>query len=101
VKVYIAGKITGDPGYRAKFAAAEAALKAAGHIPLNPAVLPDGLEEADYMRIAFVMLDAADMAAFLPDWIESEGTMVERAYCRRIGKPCGALEEVCAVRKTI
>ncbi len=98
MKVYIAGKITGDPNYRAKFAAAEAALKAAGHIPLNPAVLPDGMADADYLQITFAMLDVADKVAFLPDWIESEGAMVERAYCRRIRKPYGMLAEMCAVR---
>ena len=37
MKVYIAGRITGDPRYREKFAEAEAALREVGHIPLNPA----------------------------------------------------------------
>ena len=51
VKIYIAGKITGDKRYKAKFAAAEKNLQAAGHVVLNPATLPAGLEQADYMRI--------------------------------------------------
>ena len=51
MKVYIAGKINGDPGYRDKFAAAEIQLGGQGHTVLNPAELPEGMAPADYMRI--------------------------------------------------
>lgn len=88
MKVYIAGKITGDRRYRAKFREAAMALEAAGHVVLNPATLPDGLTDADYMRICMAMVDAADLAVFLPDYRESRGAMVEWAYCQRIGKDC-------------
>lgn len=37
MKIYIAGKITGDPDYRAKFADAQRQIEAQGHIVLNPA----------------------------------------------------------------
>lgn len=33
---------------------------------LNPATLPDGLDDVDYMRICMAMVDAADLAVFLP-----------------------------------
>lgn len=88
MKVYIAGKITGDRRYRAKFREAAKALEAAGHVVLNPATPPDGLTDADYMRICMAMVDAADLAVFLPDYRESRGAMVEWAYCQRIGKDC-------------
>ena len=55
VKIYIAGKITGDKKYRAKFREAAKAMEAMGHIVLNPAILPVGLEERDYMRITLAM----------------------------------------------
>ena len=87
MKLYIAGKITGDENYRAKFRAEADRLEALGHVVLNSAILPDGLAEADYMRLCFAMLDCADAAAFLPDWEESAGAAVERAYCKRAGKP--------------
>ena len=87
-EVYIAGKITGDRRYRAKFREAAKALEAAGHVVLNPAALPDGLDDVDYMRICMAMVDAADLAVFLPDYRESRGAMVEWAYCQRIGKDC-------------
>ena len=40
MKIYIAGKITGDDGYRAKFQEAAKNLEALGHVVLNPAILP-------------------------------------------------------------
>ena len=88
MKIYIAGKIAGDRRYRAKFREAAKVLEAAGHVVLNPATLPDGLTDGDYMRICMAMVDTADLAVFLPDYQESRGAMVEWAYCQRIGKDC-------------
>ena len=79
MKIYIAGKIAGDRRYRAKFREAAKTLEAAGHVVLNPATLPDGLTDGDYMRIALAMLEASDLAVFLPDYQESRGAMVEWA----------------------
>ena len=45
MKVYIAGKITGDPNYKGKFAAEAEKIRAAGHIAMNPAELPEGMEQ--------------------------------------------------------
>lgn len=86
MKVYIAGKITGDPGYKKKFKLAEAALKAKGFTVLTPSDLPAGMTNGDYMRICFAMIDTADVVAFLPDWHISDGARLERAYCDYIGK---------------
>ncbi len=86
MKVYIAGKITGDENYKAKFKATADKLAKCGHIVLNPAVLPAGMEQADYMRICMAMLDSADYAVFLPDYQQSEGAMIEWNYCQRVGK---------------
>ena len=62
VKIYIAGKITGDRKYRAKFREAAKTLEALGHVVLNPATLPD--------------------------YQESASAMVEWAWCPRTGKDC-------------
>ena len=86
MKVYIAGKITGDPGYRDKFAAAEIQLGWQGHTVLNPAELPSGMSREDYMRICFAMIDVADAVVFLPDAADSEGARLERAYCEYVEK---------------
>ena len=88
MKIYIAGKITGDKKYRAKFREAAKALEALGHVVLNPAILPAGLAEQDYMQIALAMLNAADLAVFLPDYQESAGAMIEWAWYKRTGKNC-------------
>ena len=86
MKVYIAGKITGDPKYRKKFLMAEMQLVDRGDIALNPAELPEGMSPADYMRICFAMIDVADAVVFLPDAAESAGARLEMAYCEYIGK---------------
>lgn len=87
LKVYISGKITGDPGYREKFAAAADRLMAAGHIVLNPATSPAGMRPADYMRLCFAMMETADMVLFLHDWRDSKGANLEMAWCLYVGKP--------------
>ena len=81
--VYLAGRITGDPAYRAKFADAEMVLRELGHTVLNPAVLPDGLEYAAYMAIDEQMLRAADAVCLLPDWRQSEGATIEYLIARQ------------------
>ena len=86
MKVYIAGKITGNPNYREEFAAAERKVRALGDIPLNPAVLPEGLEKADYMRICLAMLDSADAIAPLRSWTHSDGAAIEMSFARYTGK---------------
>ena len=86
VKVYIAGKITGNENYKAEFAEAEKKLRALGHIPLNPAVLPEGLEKADYMRICLAMLDSADAIALMLNWTGSPGANIELSLAMYTGK---------------
>ena len=85
MKVYIAGKITGNKKYHEMFDLAER-VYSKKYIVLNPATLPEGMSAADYMRICFAMIDAADLVAFLPGWRTSPGARLERAYCSYIGK---------------
>ena len=80
-KIFISGKITGDPMYKAKFAEAENFYKKKGYIVLNPAVLPSGMQLADYMRVCFAMIDTADAVAFLPGFSKSPGARLEAEYC--------------------
>ena len=85
--VYIAGKITGDPEYRAKFAHAQEMLKKQGYIVINPAVLPSvGFDWGACMRIASAMLDECDAVYFLPDWMESKGARIEYQRAKRLRK---------------
>ncbi|MEG1758258.1 MAG: DUF4406 domain-containing protein [Oscillospiraceae bacterium] len=85
--VYIAGKITGDRNYRAKFSEARAELYGRGFTTvINPAMLPEGLRPSDYMDICSAMLRSADVVAFLCDWEESPGAVLEHAYAAYVGK---------------
>ena len=86
MKIYIAGAITGDPEYREKFRRAEEAVRAEGHVAVNPAVLPEGLEPGDYMRICTAMLDSCDAIALLRDWAHSKGACIEMTYAQYVGK---------------
>jgi len=85
--IYIGGSITDNPDFRASFSTAEAELTAAGYVALSPAWLPSGLDNAQYMRICFAMIDAADAVLFLPDAEESNGAKLEAFYCAYIHKP--------------
>ena len=80
-KIYIAGKITSDPDYKAKFEAAAEAYKKRGYTVLCPSWMPAGMQPADYMRICFAMIDTADVVAFLPGYETSPGAQLELQYC--------------------
>jgi hypothetical protein len=85
MKVYIAGKISGDPKYRKKFSAAARKLARKGHVVLNPAVLPAGLTNGECAKLCHTMMDIADTIAFLPDARDSKGALLEYAllcYCQ-------------------
>lgn len=86
IKVYIAGKMTGDPDLKEKFLKTEKRLTVNGCTVLNPTNNPEGLTNAEYMRIDFTMIDMADAVYFLSDWKDSEGAKLERHYCEYIGK---------------
>lgn len=85
--VFISGKVTGNADYKKQFNAVAEAYKKAGFTVLNPATLPCGLYNCDYVNICKAMIDSADMVMFLPNWQDSKGAQLERVYCRYIDKP--------------
>ena len=94
MKVYIAGRIKGDPFARRKFGIVQSALEVNGDTILNPTVLPQaGLTIAGYMRICFAMIDVADCVVFLWDWKDSGGAKLEKDYCDYTGKPYKIMEK--------
>lgn len=88
MKIYLAGKISGNPNYKRDFAEAKKIVAKMGRdCPiLSPAILPEGMSRADYMRICFAMVDSADCVILLPNANESEGAMLEKKYAEYIGK---------------
>lgn len=86
MKVYIAGKITGDKNYKEKFERASLKLQSDGHNVMNPAILPDGFDYEDYMPICFAMIDVCDAVLFLDDWKDSGGAKREYIHATSLAK---------------
>ena len=88
IKIYIAGKITGNPSYKLDFALTKEWIKNwyPKAIILNPATLPEGMTTADYMRICLAMIDSADLVVFGVKAEDSKGAKLERDYCEYIDK---------------
>lgn len=85
--IYIAGPITGVQNYWEAFEKAEELVNSLGYTALTPSRLPKGMNNAQYMRVCFAMIDSADAVLFLPGWDESEGARLEQMYCHYTDKP--------------
>lgn len=84
--VYIAGKITGDKNYKAKFEDTKAELEKQGYIALTPSVLPsEGFEYGAYIRISGAMLRECEYIYLLPDWRDSAGAKAEYNIAKMLG----------------
>lgn len=87
MKYYIAGKITGDPDFKGHFQYVSDKLQVidSSNVVLNPALLPSGLSQGDYMRICLAMIDSCDVVVLLSNWEESEGAIIEKLYAQKKG----------------
>lgn len=87
MKVYLAGKITGEEKtYKKKFNIKAAELEKQGFTVMNPSVLPFGFEHAEYLHINRAMIDVCDMVYFMPCWVNSKGACIEHSYAYAQGK---------------
>lgn len=87
MKYYIAGPMTGIADFNRKaFNDASAEVIRQGCVPLNPATLPDGLEQHEYMAICIEMLKVSDGVIMLPGWESSLGAKAEHAIAVKLGK---------------
>lgn len=87
MKIYIAGKITGDPNYREKFTEVAEELRQRGDSVMNPACLSEDKEFSwdDYMAVASAMQQVCDATVLLPDWQDSKGARIELRTAEKIG----------------
>lgn len=94
LKVFLSGPISSRlETYKAEFDDAARIVSEAGHLPLNPATLPIGMEDRDYMRICLAMLDSADLLLQLPGWGKSAGAIAERTVAMKTGVESLTLED--------
>lgn len=84
-KVYIAGRISNYDGFYEHFKRIEEKLKKEGNIVLNPALLPPGLEQQEYMSICIPMLYVADEIYMLDGWEGSVGANIEHDIAKQSG----------------
>ena len=86
-KIYIAGPMSGLPNFnRDAFNAVAHRLLGLVHVALNPEILPDGLEQHEYMAICIEMVKMADQLVMLPGWERSAGARAEHALAIKLGK---------------
>jgi hypothetical protein len=86
MRIYVAGKITGNPDYREQFAAATVKLRGEGHFVVNPAENPEQPSWEAYMTVGVSQLCGCDGIAMLDNWRSSKGAKRERWIARLLGK---------------
>jgi len=87
-RVYIAGPMTGLPGYNyPAFNAAAKRLRELGFEVENPAENPDPAcgTWLGYMRMAIRQLALCDSLVLLPGWQDSRGARIEQQLAAELG----------------
>jgi hypothetical protein len=86
-KMYISGRITGQPDFIERFAKAEKHLKARGFEVMNPATLPHdhGRSWGEYMADCLKELLSCDGVYMLKGWKNSRGARIEKQLAQDLG----------------
>ena len=84
-KIFISGAISNDPvRNRGIFYAASEMLRSPNTVVLNPAALPVGLTEPEYMQICLAMLQCVDTVYMLDGWEQSQGARTEHCLAQKL-----------------
>jgi hypothetical protein len=82
---YLSGPMTGYENFnRESFNLAAKLLAEDGFNVLNPATLPDGLTQTQYMSICQPMVMASTHIYMLKGWMKSNGAVAEHALARKL-----------------
>lgn len=84
MKVYVAGKITGNKSYVEQFEKAEEVLKKLGHAVINP-VKNLGFTYREYIDMGLNELSKCDAICLLEGYEESNGALLELHYATTVG----------------
>ena len=85
-KIYLSGKISGDPDFKEKFAQKERELTQQGYHVFNPAVHPDMFTWEQFMELDLMALANCDSIYLLNDWKDSRGAKMEYDQAVKLGK---------------
>ncbi|HNQ31834.1 MAG TPA: DUF4406 domain-containing protein [Candidatus Woesebacteria bacterium] len=93
MKIFISGKITGEPVEACvnKFAEAELSMYCRTEVddvvnPLNLQGIHFGISHEEAMRLCISALDDCDAICMLPDWTKSRDASMEFEHATRTGK---------------
>lgn len=85
-RIYIAGPMTGLPGFNYPAFNAEAArLRALGWYVENPAENPEQDCWENYLRLGIAQLVTCNVIALLPGWTRSRGALLEVDIAQQVG----------------
>ncbi len=90
-RIYIAGKITGDPDYRRKFRKAVKLVTTLLEWDADDVVNPVERCRQDWpwwrcMALCLKLVAGCGWVAMLPDWKQSRGARIEHLWAKILGK---------------
>lgn len=84
--IVLSGPISNTPDFKLRFDTLAAQLRHAGWVVFNPAELPAGMTEHQYMDICLAYVRSFDAIFMLSGWDQSTGAVVEHGLAKKCEK---------------